>query len=67
MSKRGELNSYIGRLQQRLRLGALLRGIAVLFMILLIVLVGWPASMFMWYAAHPRLPLPANSALLGAP
>jgi ABC-2 type transport system permease protein len=40
--------------------------LAVLFMILLIVLVGWPASMFMWYAAHPRLPLPANSALLGA-
>jgi ABC-2 type transport system permease protein len=40
--------------------------LAVLFVILLIVLVGWPASMFMWYAAHPRLPLPANSALLGA-
>jgi len=39
--------------------------LAVLFMILLIVLVGWPASMFMWYAAHPPLPIPADSALLG--
>jgi len=40
--------------------------LAVLFMILLIVLVGWPASMFMWYAAHPRLAIPAGSALFGA-
>jgi ABC-2 type transport system permease protein len=40
--------------------------LAVLFMILLIVLVGWPASMFLWYAAHPRLPIPPESALLGA-
>ncbi len=40
--------------------------LAVSFMILLIALIGWPASMFMWYAAHPRLPVPANSALLGA-
>src|SRR4051812_39771648 len=40
--------------------------LAVLFMILLIVLVGWPASMFMWYGAHPPLAVPANSALLGA-
>jgi ABC-2 type transport system permease protein len=40
--------------------------LAVLFMILLIVLVGWPASMFMWYAAQPRLSIPTDSALLGA-
>ena len=40
--------------------------LAVLFIILLIVLVGWPASMFMWYAAHPRSTIPADSALLGA-
>src|SRR5215469_9500026 len=30
MSKRSELNSYIGRLQQRLRLGVSVRGIAIL-------------------------------------
>ena len=40
--------------------------LAVLFMMLLIVLVGWPASMFMWYAAQPRLSMPTDSALLGA-
>lgn len=40
--------------------------LAVLFMILLIVLVGWPASMFLWYAANPWLAVPADSALLGA-
>jgi len=40
--------------------------IAVLFMILLIIFVGWPASMFLWYSANPRLILPAQTALLGA-
>jgi ABC-2 type transport system permease protein len=40
--------------------------LAVLFMIVLIVLVGWPASMFMWYAANPHLAIPVGSAILGA-
>ena len=34
--------------------------LAVLFMILLIILVGWPASMLLWYrAAH--IPLSAST------
>ncbi|HWW97407.1 MAG TPA: hypothetical protein VNY74_06910, partial [Edaphobacter sp.] len=40
MSKRNELNSYIARLQQRLRLGAWLRGAAIFTGTALIVTVG---------------------------
>jgi ABC-2 type transport system permease protein len=39
--------------------------IAVLFTIALIALVGWPSSMYVWYAANPGMPLPSRVALLG--
>src|SRR4029453_8882326 len=29
--------------------------VAVLFMFALIALVGWPASMYLWYAANPHI------------
>jgi ABC-2 type transport system permease protein len=37
---------------------------AVLFMIVLIVLVGWPSSVFVWYSTT-HLPVPARALLLG--
>ncbi len=40
MSKRSELNSYIARLQHRLRLGAWLRGAAIFTGTALVVTVG---------------------------
>jgi hypothetical protein len=38
--------------------------LAVLFMIVLIVLVGWPSSVFLWYSTT-HLPVPARVVLLG--
>ena len=39
--------------------------VAVLFMITLIVLVGWPSSMYLFYRAN-HLPMPASVRLGGA-
>ena len=39
--------------------------LAVLFMILLIILVGWPSSMLLWYrAAHIPLSVPTQGAIV---
>jgi len=39
---------------------------AVLFMLTLIVLVGWPSSMYLWYAANPRVTVPGYLTAIGA-
>ena len=39
--------------------------LAVLFMLTLIALVGWPSSMYLWYAANPHLPVPSYLAAIG--
>ena len=39
---------------------------AVMFMILLIALVGWPSSMILYYAANVQRDIPAHLVLLGA-
>ena len=39
---------------------------AVMFMILLIALVGWPSSMILYYATNEQLAIPAHLVLLGA-
>ena len=40
--------------------------VAVLFMLTLIALVGWPSSMYLWYAANPHLTPPAYVVAIGA-
>jgi ABC-2 type transport system permease protein len=40
--------------------------VAVLFMLTLIALVGWPSSMYLWYAANPSRGMPASVAVTGA-
>lgn len=39
---------------------------AVLFMIVLIALVGWPSSMYLWYAANPGVHRPGAIDAIGA-
>jgi ABC-2 type transport system permease protein len=39
--------------------------VAVLFMLTLIALVGWPSSMYLWYAAHPQLTPPGYLVAIG--
>jgi ABC-2 type transport system permease protein len=39
--------------------------VAVLFMLTLIALVGWPSSMYLWYAANPQLPMPEYVVAIG--
>lgn len=38
---------------------------AVLFMLTLIVLVGWPSSMYLWYEAHPTVVVPEHIKVIG--
>jgi hypothetical protein len=40
--------------------------VAVLFMLTLIALVGWPSSMYLWYAANPQQGAPALMVAIGA-
>jgi ABC-2 type transport system permease protein len=40
--------------------------LAVLFMLTLIALVGWPSSMYLWYAANPTLTPPVRLVVIGA-
>jgi ABC-2 type transport system permease protein len=40
--------------------------LAVLFMLTLIALVGWPSSMYLWYAANPRITAPGYVIAIGA-
>ena len=40
--------------------------VAVLFMLTLIVLVGWPSSMYLWYTANPHLKTPDYVVAIGA-
>ena len=40
--------------------------LAVLFMLTLIALVGWPSSMSLWYAANPRITVPSSTIAIGA-
>ena len=40
--------------------------LAVLFMLTLIALVGWPSSMYLWYAANPHLAVPSYVAWIGS-
>ena len=40
--------------------------LAVLFMLTLIALVGWPSSMYLWYAANPRITVPSYTIAIGA-
>lgn len=39
--------------------------LAVLFMLTLIALVGWPSSMYLWYAANPSLAVPDYVSAIG--
>jgi ABC-2 type transport system permease protein len=39
--------------------------VAVLFMLTLIALVGWPTSMYLWYAANPQRIVPAYVLVIG--
>ena len=40
--------------------------VAVLFMLTLIALVGWPSSMYLWYAANPGRAVPLYVPIVGA-
>jgi len=40
--------------------------LAVLFMLTLIALVGWPSSMYLWYAANPAITPPPRLVAAGA-
>ena len=40
--------------------------VAVLFMLTLIALVGWPSAMYLWYAANPQFVMPDAVIAIGA-
>ena len=40
--------------------------VAVLFMLALIALVGWPSSVYLWYAANPQRVVPGYVPVVGA-